>query len=947
MESFLARVAADLYRKYGDGVSSLRMLFPSRRARLFFADALSRIADRPLWQPEYVTVDQLMGGLAGLAAADRVRMLTELYKIYSAYHTEAFDAFYFWGDMLLADFDQVDKYLIDADMLFRNIGDLKTLEQDYSYLTPEQVAIIEQFWRNFGLEGEFSDEKQNFLRVWQTLAPIYHEFRRVLAGAGVGYTGMIHREAVRRLEAGEASVPRDGRYVAVGFNALTACERVLLRRMQEEGVAEFYWDYDDYYVGQREQEAGLFVRENLRMFPPPAGFSLPASEFSAPKEVVAVAAPSDSLQCKYVYDFLQGMLDRGERPGKETAVVLTDENLLLPVLSSVPEGVESVNITMGYPLQQTLAYSFVERLMQLQARRREKNGRELFYHSDVLGLLGHPYVAESCGTEADRLAGEIVGRQQVYVDRRRLGAEGLIGVIFTPADDWRGQAAYLLRVLAEVARGPVPDDDAGRRTEFFTVIADQIYKLQNSLEDCGVEITTAVFASLLRKMLQGVRIPYEGEPLEGVQVMGILETRALDFENVVILSVNDDTFPGNRAAGSSFVPFNLRLAYGLPTPQHHEGVYAYYFYRLLQRARRVHLVYSSRSDDKRSGEPSRYIYQLRYESPHAVEERAIPVSVNLAGPQPIVVEKRGTVAEKLEAWLDNPDRQLSPTSFYAYLECPLKFYFRSVARLRPDEEISEEIDMPMFGTILHKAMELLYRPLVGKPHPGAEIAGMAGKAVVDEAIAEAIRSEYLRGDAVPEEEWSGNILLVRDIVRKYLNSCVLPWDAAHDGFIVRELERKIACPVTFVRDGRERTVWFGGLADRVDLLGDGTLRVVDYKTGTPKNAFGGLDALFSGEARERNPAALQTLLYALMLSSGERGDVQPTLYYVREMNREGFSPLLLDRGQPVLRFAPYRDGLVERLRAKVGELFDRSVPFVQCEDRKVCEYCDFREICRR
>ena len=770
MKGFISELAERLYDRYGDEVSSLRMVFPSRRARLFFSDALASVARRPLWQPRFESLGEIMERVAGMCLSDEIKLVTELYKVYSRYHDESFDAFYFWGGMLLADFDQIDKYLIDADMLFSNMGDLKALESDRSYLTAEQIEVIARFWRSFGLESEFSEEKERFMTIWRSMADVYHGFRDRLREQGLAYEGMIHREAAERLsgeEAVEWSDDPQARYVVAGFNALSECEKRLFRRMYGSGRVEFYWDYDDYYVGNPDYEAGLFLRENIRNFPSPSGERLSCDRFRRPKRIEIVSAPSDSMQCKYVHEFLSGLIERGIRPGKQTAIVLTDESLLLPVLYSIPEQIEQVNVTMGYPLRQTMAYSFVERLVELQSRRKPgRDGEPMYYHSDVTGLLLHPYV-RACDPAAAGLAAEILRRQSIYV-RRSMLVPGL-------GDRSAVRAGRLMagafRIYPRLAVAGDPACRVGRRCpaaegSFSRRSSTGSRRLENSLAGSGLEVTTPVFASLLRKTLQDVRIPYEGEPLSGVQIMGILETRNLDFEHVLVLSVNDDTFPGNRAVSSSFIPYNLRYAYGLPTPQHHEGVYAYYFYRLLQRAETVHLAYCSRSDDKRTGEPSRYVYQLEYESPHRPLRRAIRLGVNLTKTEPVSASKTGRTARILEEYLDGGGRSLSPTAFYQYVECPLRFYFRHVAGLKPVEEIAEEVDLPMFGTILHRAMELLYMPLLGDPSPQRTIASLPGTPAVKEAVVRAVNEEYLQDPKATEEEYGGSVLLVRDVVRK-------------------------------------------------------------------------------------------------------------------------------------------------------------------------------------
>ena len=959
MKGFLEEVAADLYARYGEGLSDRAVLFPSRRARLFFVDALGRIAGRPMWQPEWVTINDLTGEISGLHTGDRVRLITELYKVYSAYHNEPFDKFYFWGDMLLTDFDTIDKYLIDAQMLFRNISEIKEIEADISYLTPAQLRIL-SFWSSFGEQADLSEEKRRFLAIWKTLGPIYRRFRERLSSLGIAYNGMVQRAAADRIRGGGFAFPEPRRYVVAGFNALSECEKRLFGFLATAAETDFYWDYDSYYKDDPEQEAGMFVRSNVAQFPPRT--ELRYDNMRGEKQIVSVAAVSNAVQCKYAAAILAGLARRrreedpgiaaGARPalGKETAVVLTDENLLLPLLYALPADIGRVNVTMGFPLRQSLAYTFVERLVELQNHRRRKGDGCTFYHADVAGILAHPYVAECDAALTRTMHEEIVRDRRISVDAAWLGRNELLKRIFTPAATWRELSDYMLDVVAAVARQPYEGDDARQRVEFLAVIAEQVTKLRNSLDECDIDLTAEVYTSLLRRHLQTLRIPFEGEPLEGIQIMGILETRNLDFENVIILSMNDDNFPGNHMAQASFIPCNLRAAYELPTPEHHEGVYAYYFYRLIQRAKTVHMLYCSHADDKSTGEPSRYIYQLDYESGFDVRKVEVGVDVNLAETAPIEVPKDEGVMARLERFVDaQSPATLSPTAFFRYVACPLRFYFHSIARLEADDEISEEVDAPMFGTILHAAVQTLYARIAGEAHPGETLRAMIRTGEVAQAVEAAINENYLQDKHATAEDYSGNLLLVKDIVIRYLRGGVMPYDAAHDAFAVSGLEEPVAYPFRFRAGGRDLEMKFAGIADRIDTLDDGALRVVDYKTGAPHLEFDGVESLFTGTGKQRLSNILQTLLYAMMLHRSRGCDVEPALYYVRNMNRPGYSPQLDDKqtGVKGARYTLYRERFEELLRAQLAELYDTSVPFRQCEDADTCKYCDFNVICKR
>ena len=929
----------------------MAFVFPNRRTGLFFQKYLSEVADTPLFSPTILTINDLFIQLSGKQSADRISMLFTLYDIYirQSGSTETFDEFLYWGEMLLNDFDDIDKYMANARMLFSNVTDLREIENDFDFLSDEQIAAIRSFWSSFYPRGDTPNQQQ-FLAVWQVLYDLYEEFRATLAAEGKGYEGMIFREVVESMERGESPDLPYEQIVFVGLNALSVSEERFLAQLQKRKIADFYWDYVSDKVTDPDNKASYFVSRNRKSFP--SSMKLPPEE-KVKTEIEVIGIPSGIGQAKHVYTLLSDWCKEAEMSSEEalrTAVILPDEHLLIPVLNAIPEQIRRINVTMGYPLRSSLAYTFVERLVELQAHRRTKGAGCTFYHADAVGILAHPYVADSDARETRAMQDEIVRERRISVDAAWLGRNDLLRMIFSPAAAWRELSDWLLRVVAAVARTPYEGDDRRQRVEFLAVISEEISKLRNSLDECDIELTTEVYTSLLRRHLQTVRIPYEGEPLEGVQVMGILETRNLDFENVVLLSMNDDNFPGNHMAQASFVPYNLRAAYGLPTPEHHEGVYAYYFYRLVQRARRVWMLYCSHADDKSTGEPSRYIYQLDYESGFPVRKVEVGVDVNLAETDPIEVAKDEGIMQRLGRFTDPESKAtLSPTAFFRYVACPLRFYFHSVARLQADDEIAEEVDAPMFGTILHAAVQKLYARIVGEAHPGETLRAMIRTGEIAAAVEAAINENYLQDPAATTDDYTGNLLLVKDIVTRYLRGGVMPYDAAHDGFTVTGLEQEVAYGFDFTAAGRPLCMKFAGIADRIDALDDGTLRVVDYKTGAPHLEFAGVESLFRGEGKQRLSNILQTLLYAMMLYRTRGVDAEPALYYVRAMNRPDYLPTLDDRETGVRggRYTLYAERFEELVRQTLAELYDPSVPFRQCEDADTCKFCDFNVICKR
>ena len=942
-QSFHKELAHELLNRYNGDLSSLVVMFPSLRARAFFNDAIASIIERPIWQPSWMSIDEAMERLSGLRRGERIRLISELYKIYHKYHPkEEFDKFYFWGDMLVNDFDMIDRYLIDAQQLLRNIEDIKELETDVSYLTPEQLKII-SFWRSIGEEGSLSEQKRYFLKIWRSLPKIYEEYRTRLQDLKIAYPGMIYREATERIKAGKTEGLPNKRFIVAGFNALSASEKRLFDHLatRAEG-AEFYWDYDRYYTDNRWHEAGKFMRDNIVNYPTTSSAITNDNFIKRPKQMEAIACVSNAVQCKYVNQILERIPT--EELDKRTAIVLTDESLLIPLLHSLPKSVSKVNVTMGYPLKNTLAYSFVERMIELQAHSRSKGDEELFYHVDVVGLLSHPYIVSACREEASALIGEINKNKIISVNGSLFAGNTILSTLFKRHDKWREIGAYIRRVVGLI-EGLTEEEI---QSEYLRIMGEELAKLIGSIESCTIELSTEIFTSLLRRHLQAITMPYNGEPLEGVQIMGILETRNIDFKNVIILSMTDATFPGDKSGQSSFVPYNLRAAYGMPTPEEHEAMYAYYFYRLIQRAESVTMLYCSRADDRSTGECSRYIYQLDYESPYKIAKRSIGVDLTISESSTLMVHKGAKERAILDRYLDESQKHtLSPTALFKYVECPLKFYLSSIAKLRTPDEVSDTIDALTFGNIMHETLQELYTPLIGNDTPSTEITKLCKHSIVERAVSSKM-GELLLGDKqATTKEFTGDMLLVRDIIVKYIMRGIMRYDIANKDYKIAGLEDEVKCRYE-ISNGRE--VNLSGRADRIDILKDESLQVIDYKSGnTPHLKFAGMENLMFGSAKDRISNIFQTLLYAMMLRKSKGCDAKPTLYYASKMLSDDYSPEIVntETAEVIERYSAHAEEFEKGLSTILEELFDYETPFRQVEDIDMCKYCDYKKICRR
>ncbi len=964
---FLQQAAESLYRRYGEHISSLTLVFPSRRARLYFSEYLSHLIAKPLWQPKAGSIDELFAGITGLKAAGPYRLIAELYSAYKRNKVtdETFDHFYFWGEVMLSDFDTLDKYLVQVDPLLRNLAALKGVNGGLDFLSDEQQEIIQSFWKTVDVKGS-SRIRENFVSLWSALLPTYYDFKSTLREKGCGYQGMIHRQGAEMLkESGFDFGPE--KFIFIGFNALTGCEKILFRHLKKSGNAEFFWDYDRYYLANKHQEAGLFMRENLREFPP-VEFDENYSPFAAEKDIQIVAAPSDALQAKLLPKLLAEVCPE-QAFDRRTAVVLADEGLLIPTLYSLPQSTDTLNVTMGYPISHTPIYSLVELIIRLQKNARRADGAQenqpaKFYHKDVLAVLQHQYVRAVAGEEARELCEKIVAQNRIYISAGEFAAgrdkksQTFINQIFEQYSTASSFVAMLQELMEAIATAEQREDsaDSALRREYVAQAYKAVNQLSEALSESPAltgEPSMQVFMSLLRSALQGLRIPFEGEPIAGLQLMGMLETRTLDFENLVVLSLGEDIFPRGISA-PSLIPYNLRQGFGLPTVEQHEAIYAYYFYRLLQRAKRVRLVYNSQATDSSTGEMSRYLRQLMLESPHRVPVQSVAYSVTYTKPQPIVVEKTGEVAALLGTYLDGGARALSASTLSSYMACPLQFYFKKIANLHEPDEVAEEVDGRMLGNIFHKSVRALYEPLRKQNLTEEDIKNLLRKREKIAELVEEFTAEEFFGSKkeVDEVRRNGKLLMVKEAVQKYVVS-TLTYDMQQTPLTVEGVEREVNGEVAVSINGREHKLRFTGSIDRLDTRPRGTC-IVDYKTGSAgdKTRFASVEALFSESARERRPEVFQTLLYSLFIQK-EKGaaGVQPSLYFVRNMYKSDFDSQIkikTDKGYEAIDDAtPYLPRFEELLQEKLAELFDLTHPFTQTGEEETCTYCPYKEICHR
>lgn len=1010
--------------------------FPNRRSALFFSRHLQQVFGGACCVPAFTTISELFSLFSTRKVADRTTLLFRLFIVYDQLSQrqvrETFDQFVFWGDMLLSDFDDVDKYMVDADSLFSNVRDLKEIEACFAGFTPEQIEVIKSFWKSFRADVRYEEDDKHevFGQTWAILAKLYHTFRNSLADENLAYEGMMEREVIEVLRDNERMGEENlfptlhyDKVVFVGLTAVSEVDRCLLQLLQLHGRAEFCWDYADprlWAQGSKATSAAYFTRRNLEDFPN----ALSADELArglVPEEerqVDLYSVASGVGQTQKAHELLTAWReDKDHFDPLRTAVVLPDEKLLLPMLYAVPQELSNFNVTMGYCLRNTPVAAFVGMLEKLQQSWHEEG--QTFYFRQVLPILSHGFTLGICGNKARALTKQIVEGNHFQVSPSLFAGNDFLQRVFAPVGQANEALEYLLCLLdllmKRAARdielhAPAIEDSQGQQLICFDeelgdatasnslasatvvtgtvgspgttatddvtpIFADTDYEflyhyrktvlqLQKEVENNPkVAFSARTLFLLLDKLVAGVSVPFSGEPLNGLQVMGVLETRSLDFDNIIILSMNEGVFPA-KPVQNTFVPMSLRDAFGMPTQRHRDSVFAYHFYRMIGRAKRVALIYDSRTEGMQSGEESRYVKQLRFLMGHAdLKPQTVAGEIGVVDASGFEVAKSPEVMSLLEQSLQRPGskRYLSASALKDYIHCPLKFYLGYVRNLHEDDEVTEGVDSIIFGDILHEAMRVLYSDCIGK-QVDASMLDLYLKKPYRE-VTQAIEEQFRKQMKI--EHLEGYNLLVAQILVNYAVETL-----RHDKQLCPFIYVAGECKQTFVYHAAEELdVRIKCVYDRLDrpVGSNDTLRVVDYKTGNSgkgkKLFFPHLDDLFM-QGGKGSTEAFQVMLYCLMLGQASERDLAqmnlsqppshlvPNLYFVRDFHPYTQAVTLLQEGsgksaKPVKDFATYHDRMADSLSQLIVEIFNPKVPFTQCKDSKLCKYCPFINLCKR
>jgi CRISPR/Cas system-associated exonuclease Cas4 (RecB family) len=965
MEYFLENIAGSLYSEFGNTLNRHCLVFPNRRAGLYLLKYLAAKIRKPVWTPAIFTVNELFSSYSQLQIASGEVLLFELYKIYSSLKKspESFDNFYFWGDMLLDDFDDADKYLVNTKLLFSNVLDIKNIDQQFGGLTDAQIEIIKKFWVNFDPKKP-TREKTGFIDIWSILHDLYSGFRNSLSDQNIAYEGMIFRElAESKTESFYAGLEWDMVHF-IGFNALNECEKTVMLNFRKAGKARFYWDYDNSYIKNGKlNSAGFFMRENLKLFGNDMSPDWKYDTFlSAGASVVrrrVFESSSDVAQVKLIPELVRQLPDMNEETAHHTAIVLADENLLMPVLTSLPENIGDINITMGYPLRHSLVYTLIKHLMELQRNASVTNQKVRFGYREVISIMKHSLITRLLSETDNEILKAINETNLIWVPSDRFTGSGNLAMFFTRPATSSELSAYFKNILILVASSNENvQDESGKksasqniRNEFIYRVMLSLNRLETIVNRGDVTFSTETYMRILDKLLRIQAVPFSGEPLSGIQVMGILETRALDFKNLIILSVNEGVLP-SVSTGSSFIPYSLREAFRLPSINHQESIYAYHFYRLLQRAEDVTFLYNSNSEGLRSGEMSRFLVQMKY------DPELKPDFLDLS----FEIKSHLTIGEKIERseehiqqlnarFLDkNKIRILSPSAINTWLSCRMKFYYRYVNGLKEPGAVASEIDPAMLGEILHDVMRKLYNDYIGKvlTAEGIELI-IRDKSLIEREIKNSI-SEKFSGDEGRTVE--GNEFIIRDVLFAYIMK-ILRTDKSLTPFTILHLEETFSFPVSIATGDSGSDVLTGGKVDRIDITG-GVYRIVDYKTGSVAEKIASIEDLFTDDRKKDADAWLQTLLYCEAYLINNKGiSLRPSVYRIRNLTPSADNNklrIMSDRKNEIIieDYKSVRDEFLRNLKSVISSIFSSNEPFVMTNDiRGKCSFCPYRRLCLR
>ena len=957
--TFLEYVAEDMLDKWGTDMSRIVVVFPNKRAALFMNEYLARMAGKPMWSPAYTTISELFGKHSDYAVGDSIKLVCDLHKSFVKCTgiDETLDHFYGWGQLLLTDFDDIDKNMADADKIFCNLKDIHELD-DLSYLTEEQRDLLKRFFANFSHDQE-TELKKRFLSLWSHFGDIYHDYNERLRSQGIGYEGAIYRDVATRKD---IEFEYDT-YIFVGFNLLQKVEQKLFANLKKAGKAHFYWDFDTYYMPHsnsvHSNEAGKYIAMYLEDFPNELDIRSADiyQNMRRPKNISFVMASTENIQARYASQWLRE--DGRCQAGRETAVVMCDEAILPPIIQSLPPEADKVNITSGFPLGMTPIASFVSLLFDTYTS--GITGKGTSYRAQYASkLLTHAYT-RYISEKANDVYATIKEQHLVYPNQAILtmnGEDQGLALLFKTIDPGNIQLLHHVATIIKLIGVNAKDtEDAFLQESVF-----RMYTIINRLEqlaangDLNVDINT--LRRLIKQLISSATIPFHGEPVVGIQIMGVLETRNLDFKHLLLLSCNEGNMP-KGVNDSSFIPYAIRKAHGLTTIDNKVAIYSYYFHRLLQRAEDITIVYNNTTDNGHTGEMSRFMLQMLVDGQQQIKHYNLLADNSPIAHKPKSINKEGSIKEKLDSM-----KSLSPSAINRYIKCQLLFFYQHVANIKEPDCEDDVVDNRMFGNIFHKAAQLIYNDIISHNNGRIEKASiqkyLGTKGLLENVVDRAFNEELFKvKDTMRSPYYNGLHLINRKVLIEYLRQ-LLHGDQRIAPFDILALEDAVYTQIAFeTADNNVRKIRIGGIIDRLDRVTDphtgmSTIRVVDYKTGVQATRkIKEIEEIFSDAniSQKHSDYYLQALLYSLIVDNStkynrQKGCVSPALLFIKQASKEDYNPVLEIDSKKIDNVREYKEEFEKCLKEVLQEIFNTTLPFTPTSDNTRCEKCTYRRICR-
>ncbi len=971
MNHFLKDVAQDIINKKYN-LNDTCFIVPNKRTDTFFKKNYASILGKAEWAPKIFTIEIFLSRLAKLKNTDKLQLIILLYKIARKIFSQdsnnllenySFDKFYSIAEIIINDFNDIDNYLIDPEYLFKNIKDLQEIDLYYYQLPEYYRELLKEFWMSFSLE-KTSQEKLKFLAIWEKLPAIYKEFNNMLINKKIAYSGLVNKHIKYLIDNNLLNTNNYKNYIFIGFNALNKAEKYIFNFFAEKLNAKFYWDYDEFYTNDKKQEAGMFMRENIFKFPNQIKIKQNNIENNN-SEIQFIGVPLNVGQAKNINEILNSLEKKDPEYYNKTAIILTDETMLFPILHSLNQNIPDINITMGYPLKDTILYSLLINYIEIQEHTTiYKQNNILFYHKDIIKILKNPNVWNKIPELANAIINLLIEKNKVYTDYKFFAdyKNDFLNIIFQPVILTDKPTNNLLNNILNILFAIFEKNTINNiENEYIYQVYTQVKRLKDTIEQQHEEelFNLNISIRLIKQIFANIRIPFDAEFEKGLQIIGLMETRNLDFENIIIVNANEGTLP-NEHKKQTFISDTIRIAFELPSIKQQDAIFAYLFYRLFQKSKNIFILYNNITGNN-NGEISRFLQQLKYETKLNIVEKQFKDTLKPNTINKIEIHKDQDIINALNIYIkeyNQNNKKFSASAINTYIDCSLKFYFKYIANLKPKQNIEEEINQITFGNLLHTALEYIYLKLAenknSKLIEHTDFVFLFQN--VENAIEYAFKQHYKTEENIKFAFENTNII-VKDVLIQYIKN-ILHLDKNYAPFEIIDLEQKNGYYKDMEINANQQnfniTIW--GVFDRIDKKNN-VYRIVDYKTGTTEKSFSSTEELFDTENTNRQTAILQILLYSEIYQNklnSKDNNIIPAIYNIRDIIKKDFIPnivfkkdtknkIIIDNLQLPIILKEFN----ANLKSLISKIFDPNIPFSQTTNENICKYCDYNQICNK